>query len=157
VLVALPAVASASIVPGVSIAGVRLGDSQSAVRSRIGAPSHTQAGPPGSQVERWDYLTHDHLTVQFDHGRVTSVFVSAIPSKGLRPVEKTPSGQGLGSPMSAFAKAYPGACSPPVPGRYPPVCSFQRGTRRMSIMVSGRYGMGWKAPAETIILQEVGR
>jgi hypothetical protein len=140
---------SATIVPGKSIAGVSLGDGQARVRSQLGPPPHVQLGQPGSGVVRWDYTARNHLTVLFGHGRVTSVFVSAIPHSG-RVFEHTKKGIGLGSPMSAVERAYPGHCDFPDPGMgAPPSCSFGR----MLFMVSGRYGMGRNAPVETIELQ----
>ena len=156
-LVVCPLAAAGSIVPGVSIDGVRLGQSAAAVRRILGPPPGTQQGPPGSQVVRWDYTAHNSLTVLLDHGRVTSVFVSTIPGRG-KVLDRTAKGIGLLSRMSAVAKAYPGHCQPPQPAfKAPPGCSWQTATARMTFQASGRYGSGWNAPVETIQLQLIGR
>ena len=144
-----------TIVPGVSIDGVRLGQSVATVRRILGPPPHTQNGPPGSQVVRWDYTAHNSLTVLLGHGKVTSVFVSTIPGRG-KVLDHTTKGIGLLSRMSAAAKAYPGHCQPPQPAfGAPPGCGWQTTKARMTFQASGRYGVSWHAPVETILLQYI--
>lgn len=151
VLVVAPAAIAGKIVPGVSIDHVRIGQSKAAVKHVLGPPPHIARGRKGSGVVRWDYTKHNHLTVVFVHDKVTSVFVLMIPGRG-RVLDHTSKGIGLGSKMSAVAKAYPGHCEAPGAG-YPPVCSWQAyWTTRMLFSASGRYGTGWKAPVETIKL-----
>ncbi len=147
-LVLVPSAAAGTIVPGVSIAGVKLGDSAAAVRSRLGAPANIQKGPPGSGVVRYDYPTHNRMAVVITNGRATSVSVTALP--GERVYDRTSRGLGLLSPMSALSKAYPASCFKYGPA--PPGCTFDRGRTWMRMSVSGRYGMGWKAPLESIEL-----
>jgi hypothetical protein len=142
-------------VPGISINGVRLGQSAAAVRKILGPPPHMQKGAPGSQVVRWDYTAHNSLTLLLNHGKVTSVFVSTIPGRG-KVLDRTAKGIGLLSRMSAVAKAYPGHCQPPAFGA-PPGCSWQTATARMTFQASGRYGSGWNALVETIQLQLIAR
>ncbi len=149
-LAATPALAG-SIVPGISIDGVRIGQSADQVRRVLGPPPHTAKGREG--FVRWDYTAHNHLTVNLVNGKVVSVFVSMVPGQG-RVLDHTAEGIGLLSKMSAANKAYPGQCSPPDPAvGNPPGCGFQNyWTTRMGFSASGRYGTGWKAPIETISL-----
>lgn len=154
-LVICPLAVAGAIVPGVSIDGVRLGQSAATVRKLLGPPPHLQQGPPGSQVVRWDYTSHNSLTVLLDHGKVTSVFVSTVPGRG-KVLDRTAKGIGLLSKMSAVAKAYPGHCQPPA-APAPPSCGWQTATTRMTFQASGRYGSGWNAPVETIQLQLIAR
>jgi hypothetical protein len=147
-LAAAPALAG-SIVPGISIDGVRIGQSADQVRRILGAPPHTAKGRAG--LVRWDYTAHDHFTVDLVNGKVVSVSVSMVPGQG-RALDHTAEGIGLLSKMSAANKAYPGQCSPPNPP-YPPVCGFQQyWTTRMLFQASGDYGNGWKEPIVTIKL-----
>jgi hypothetical protein len=150
-LAATPALAG-SIVPGVSIDGVRIGQSADQVKRILGAPPHTAKGRAG--FVRWDYTAHDHLTVDLVNGKVVSVSVSMVPGQG-RALDHTTEGIGLLSQMSAANKAYPGQCQPPDPAvGNPPGCGFQNyWTTRMGFAASGRYGIGWKAPIETISLE----
>jgi hypothetical protein len=137
----------------VSIDGVKLGMSAAAVRAKLGAPPHIQPGPSGSGYERWDYKAHNSLTVNLARGRVTSVFVTRIPGRS-KVLDRTAKGIGLGSPMSAVEKAYPGHCYFPDPSiNLPPVCNWQTSKVMMTFQASGRYGLGRKAPVETIQLQ----
>src|SRR5215210_1160869 len=94
-----PATASAPIVPGESIAGVKLHMLKDTVRAKLGRPGGA-ASQPAQHVERWDYPKRDHLTVTFYRGRVESLFVTAVPSKARR-VELTSKGIGLKSKFSA--------------------------------------------------------
>ena len=147
-LAAAPALAG-SIVPGVSIDGVRIGQSADQVRRVLGAPPHTAKGREG--LVRWDYTAHNHLTVDLVNGKVVSVSVAMIPGQG-RALDHTTEGIGLGSKVSAVEKAYPGHCQGPTPGSAPG-CSWQTYTTAFGFGTSGRYGTGWKAPVENIQLE----
>ena len=147
-LVAVPAATAGSIVPGISLAGVKLGDSAAAVTARLGAPANKQPGSPGSGVVRFDYPTHNRLSIVIRKGRVDSIVMTAL--RGERVYDRTTKGVGLLSTMAAWRKAYPGRCSRYAPS--PPGCVFERGTTSMLLQVSGRYGMGWTAPLESIQL-----
>jgi hypothetical protein len=150
VLLAAPVARAGSIVPGVSIDGVRIGQSEAAVRRVLGPPPHTAKGRSG--VVRYDYAAHNHLTVTFAQGKVILVFVSMVPGQG-KVLDHTAEGIGLLSKMSAVAKAYPGQCQPPA-AEAPPGCAWQQAwTTRIGFVASGRYGTGWKAPVETIQLE----
>jgi hypothetical protein len=144
----VPIATAGTIVPGVSLAGVKLGDSAAAVKTKLGAPANMQPGPPGSGVVRYDYPTHNRLAIVLRKGRVESIAVVAI--RGDHVVDRTTKGVGLLSTMAAWKKAYPGACFRLAPA--PPGCTFARGKQWMRLQVSGHYGMGWAAPLESIQL-----
>jgi hypothetical protein len=144
----VPAATAGAIVPGVSLAGVKLGDSAAVVKTKLGAPADMQPGPPGSGVVRYDYPTHNRLAIVFRKGRVDSIAVVAV--RGEHVADRTTKGVGLLSTMAAWKKAYPGACFRLAPA--PPGCTFIRGKTWMRLQVSGRYGMGWAAPLESIQL-----
>jgi hypothetical protein len=159
--VALAAVAGAAtvsaravVVPGTSLAGVSLGQTQATVRTHLGAPPHVQAGAPGTSAARWDYPAHNRLGITFNGGRVVSVVVTAL--RGEKVYERTSRGVGLLSPMSAVSRAYPGACVPPQKAYgSPPRCFWRHGHVEMSFETSGRYGTGWNAPVESIELTKI--
>lgn len=148
VFVAVPAAAAGTIVPGISLAGVKLGDSAAAVTTRLGTPASKQPGPPGSGVVRYDYPAHSRLSIVIRNGRVDSIVMTAL--RGERVYDRTTKGVGLLSTMAAWQQAYPGHCFRYAPA--PPGCTFERGTTWMRLQVSGRYGMGWAAPLESIEL-----
>lgn len=131
-----------------SIAGIRLGENESSVRSKLGPPPHIQPLPGSKTVYRWDYPTR-RMSIMIGHRKVTLVFITTVPGKPQR-IDRTSKGIGLLSPMSAVLKAYPGNCNwyPPSP----PGCGWRSGRTEMTFQVSGRYGMGLKAPLETIQL-----
>ena len=134
--------------PGISLAGVKLGDSAAVVTTRLGAPVNKQSGPPGSGVVRYDYPTHNRLSIVIRNGHVGSVVMGAL--RGERVYDRTSKGVGLLSTMAAWRNAYPGQCFKYGPA--PPGCTFDRGTGWMRLQVSGRFGMGWAAPLESIEL-----
>lgn len=90
---ALAPAASASIVVGRSIDGVKLGDSQARVRQVLGKPASTAQG--------WDYLKGLEGRVSFDaHGHVRGIWTGS-------PKQKTSRGIGVGSSLAKLKRAYP--------------------------------------------------
>jgi hypothetical protein len=104
---AIPVAANALIRPGISVAGVSLGATKSAVQKTLGAPtSKVDEGEPGvdsTNVTRW---TYSKLTVFFQpwgaRGRVSRVETT-------RTTEKTAQGIRPGSTRMAMRTAYPTA------------------------------------------------
>ena len=142
-------VASAgSIVPGVSIDGVRLLQSRATVRRNLGAPPVTHK--VRSDLIRYVYPAHNNLNVFLLNGRVVRVYVTALPGQRVR--DHTSNGIGLLSRMSAARAAYPGHCSKTYADA-PPVCTWQTSDAFIIFKTSGRFGLGWKAPVESIDLQ----
>ena len=148
----------ADIVPGISIAGVRLGDGPAKVRAKLGPPPqirHVPAAPAGTF--EWGYTRKQlgDVGIAFDHNRVIRIFIAGLPRKGAPVVsERTKEGIGIGSPMSAVDRAYPGHCFFQNPKlHHPPVCTWFNSTSLMAILASGRFGYGRNTPAETIKLE----
>jgi hypothetical protein len=97
--------ALATIVIGQSIAGVKLGESQSQVTAQLGAP--TFARPPDYQgAIEWNYAKPPLLgAMSFAHGELVSMWT-------LSTHQKTSQGVGVGSSLAQVRKAYPKAkCS----------------------------------------------
>lgn len=94
-LVAGAAPAEAKIVPGQSVAGVKLGDSAARVRAVLGAPER------GSNLLNARYIRRHGLGVYFIAGRVFDITVVRRPqaAKGIR----------VGSARAALTRAYPKA------------------------------------------------
>jgi hypothetical protein len=149
----------ASIVPGVSIAGVRLGDGTAAVRAKLGSPPQTlhYPGDPAGHFQ-WGYSrgARGDIGISFDRNRVVRIFINSPLVRKGGPVlsERTTKGIGLGSAMSAVESAYPGKCYFPGKGSHaPPSCSWTAANTMMLFQSSGRLGLGRSVPVETIVLQ----
>jgi hypothetical protein len=85
------------VVPGKSMAGVRIGDSLSAVRRVLG--NRYRAMPPGLHPPGSQEYVFTFVTVRFRGGRVSAVFSSA---PGLR----TSEGLALGQPVTRITRLY---------------------------------------------------
>ena len=144
-VVAVPVAAAGTIVPGISLAGVKLGDSAAAITTRLGPRAHKQPGPPGSGVVRYDYPTHNHLTVVMHNGHAESISMTAL--RGDHVYDHTAKGVGLLSTMAAWRSAYPADCFKNGPA--PPGCTFNRGTTWMRLLANGT---SWATPLLSIEL-----
>ena len=102
----LAAPASARIVVGESIAGVKLLDSKSAVRSKLGRPTDVHKRTESSP-ERW-YYSDDRLRLQIEFNKHGVHELGTSSSS-----QRTAKGIGPGSRFSAVARAYPDACADP--------------------------------------------
>ncbi len=92
---AVAPVASAKIVVGQGIAGVKVGDSQARVRQVLGKPASTEQG--------WDYPKTLMGVVGFDAKRhVNGIWTGS-------PKQKTSKGIGVGASVARFKRAYPHA------------------------------------------------
>jgi hypothetical protein len=98
--------AQAKVVIGQSVAGVKLGESQSQVTAQLGSPTFQQPPDTKGEVE-WNYAKQPLLgAMSFGaNGELTGLWTS---SKG----QKTSKGIGPGSSLAQVRKAYPKAkCS----------------------------------------------
>ena len=102
VLLACATAAQARIVVGVGMAGIRLGDSAASVKQKLGAPQSVMHHP-GDPESIYNY-TRRKLLVRVRQGR------GVIELNTFSAQEKTTSGLGVGSLLSAVDKAYPGSC-----------------------------------------------
>jgi hypothetical protein len=100
-MVAAPA-ATAAIVVGQGIAGIKLGDSEAQVSSALGAPSLQQ--PPDTQgVVSWNYTKPPLMgVVGFTAGHVTGMWTDSKQQRTSKRV-------GPGSSLAQVRKAYPAA------------------------------------------------
>lgn len=108
ITVAVPT-ASAKIVIGQSIAGVKLGDTEAQVRQLIGKPSECSLCNKTETV--WNYEKGFEGKVSFDaQGRVKAMYTASRrqkTSKGIHTIGL--SGKGHGSSVAEIRQAYPGA------------------------------------------------
>ena len=148
-VVSIAAADSATIVPGVSLAGISIGDRATAVRDTLGAAPIRRAGPTGSGIVRWEYPDHNNLVVTLERGAVTSVLVTA--EKGDEIVDKTVGGLGLLTPASTMAKAYHRNCG--WEQGFLPLCRWTTATTDMTFRATGDYGDGRDAPIQVIELE----
>ncbi|WP_320670403.1 hypothetical protein [Patulibacter defluvii] len=96
--------AAARIVPGSSIAGVRLGAGVQDVRDRLGPP--TRITHPASEITgNLTVYAYRGLTVTFGPGDPGDAKVISVSSG--RRAERTAAGIGVGSARSALRRAYP--------------------------------------------------
>jgi hypothetical protein len=88
----LPAAGSAVIVPQHSIAGVKLGMTETQVRSKLGKPLKVRSG--SNIFGKWRQLTYRRVTVSFQSGsKATDVMTKSAQ-------ERTASGVGVGSTLA---------------------------------------------------------
>jgi hypothetical protein len=108
----LTSAASASIVVGQSIDGVKLGETQAQVRAQLGKPSYTD--PPDSKGNSdWGYTKGLLGRVGFDSTlRVDAVWTASSKqqtSKGIHTARESGKKTIPGSSLSQVRKAYPNA------------------------------------------------
>ena len=139
----------ATIVPGVSLAGIQIGDTGAIVRAAVGAPAAKRFGAVGSGTVVWKYPAHNGLVVTFDRGKVASVEVSA--EDGDKIVDQTATGVGLLTPISAVAKAYPRKCG--FEQGFLPLCRWTTPTTQMIFLGSDDSGSWRNAPILSIELR----
>lgn len=149
VLASTAGAGSATIVPGVSLAGISIGDKPAAVREAVGAPMTRRVGPTGSGVVRWEYPSHNNLVVTFERWLVTSVLVSAV--KGDEIADHTAGGFGLLTPTATVARAYRRNCG--WESGFLPLCRWTTATTEMTFRATGDYGAGRDAPIQAIQLE----
>lgn len=142
----------ATIVPGVSLAGIEIGDTGAMVRAAVGAPAAKRFGAAGSGTVLWKYPAHNGLVVAFDHGKVVSVEVSA--EDGEKIVDQTAGGVGLLTPISTVAKAYPQKCG--FERGFPPLCRWTTPTAEMIFLAADDAGSWRNAPILSIELRSNG-
>ncbi|HEY5160468.1 MAG TPA: hypothetical protein VII83_05275 [Gaiellaceae bacterium] len=88
----LSSAASAAIVPQSSIAGIKLGMSESAVKAKLGAPLRVRSG--SNLFGHWRRLVYGRVTVSFQNGnKATSLTTKSS-------LEKTANGVGVGSTLA---------------------------------------------------------
>lgn len=103
-LLLVPSVASARIVPGSSIAGVKLGASVEDVRGVLGTPRRI-SHPSNEITGTTTVYAYRGLTVTFGPGSAAEATVIAVSSG--RRAERTARGIGVGSSRGALRRAYP--------------------------------------------------
>ncbi len=139
---------SGTIVPGVSLAGVGVGQSAGTVRATFGAPPVKRVGSAGSETVRWEYADHNNLVITFTRGKVAAVMVSA--DKGDQIIDRTGDGFGLLTSVATMAKVYRRNCGFE-PGFFP-LCRWTTDRGDMIFRVTGDYGDGPNAPIQVIEL-----
>jgi hypothetical protein len=98
--------ASATIVLGQSIAGVKLGESQTQVKAQLGSPTLEQAPDQQGNVE-WNYAKPPLMGAATFAANGQLIGIWTISKQ-----QKTPQGIGVGSSLAQVRKAYPKAkCS----------------------------------------------
>lgn len=126
-----PGTAEARIVPGVSVAGVELGDTQAQVKAALGKPE------AGSTVLNYRYIRSRGFGIYFIAGRVFEISVVRRP-------QATPRGIRVGSTLAALRAAHRGvACRKAVVGRGVVECSLRgrhagRSTETLFVTRGGR-------------------
>ena len=149
--VAIAGAGGATIVPGVSLAGVSLGDSQAAVRDTLGAPPVRRSGSFASGSVRWEYAARNNLIITFDRGKVSEVTLSAV--KGDQIIDRTATGFGLLTPAATIAKAHRRNCG--FESGLLPLCRWTTSKGDMTFLVTGDYGDGPNAPIQSIRLERL--
>lgn len=117
-LAALPAAAQATIIPGKSVAGLKLGDTTAKVKKVLGKPE------AGSNMLNYRYIRRHGIGVYFVAGRALEIMVTRRP-------QATKSGIRVGSTSKALKKAYPRAkCRPAVVGKDTVECRLSSRSKR---------------------------
>jgi len=126
-----PGSAEATIVPGVSVAGVKLGATQAQVRAALGRPE------AGSNVLNYRYIRSRGLGIYFIAGRAFEITVVRRP-------QATPKGIRVGSTLAALRRAHRGvSCRRGVTGRNVMECALRgrlagRATETLFVTRAGR-------------------
>ena len=126
VLIVVPAASEATIVPQRSIKGVKLGDSLSDVRGRLGKPDAVifNRNPIIGRVRTYKY----GLTYVGFNGAGADATVDAISTASRK--ERTSKGVGVGSPRAQVASRVPGVkCAVEFGVDHCYVGTFRAGTR----------------------------
>lgn len=92
VALALSASGSAAIVPQHSIAGVKLGLSERAIKAKLGRPLRIRKGT--NLIGHWRRLVYPRITIAFQNGDKATFILTRSP------LEKTASGVGVGSTLA---------------------------------------------------------
>ncbi|MGE4425988.1 MAG: hypothetical protein AB7G37_06015 [Solirubrobacteraceae bacterium] len=112
VILLAPGVASAAIVPGSSIAGVRIDATDATVRDRLGTPRRISRPVSEIHGQRITIYRYAGLTVTFGPGPAAERRVTSLSTTSRR--QRTSKGVRVGSRRSLLRRAYPNLTCEPV-------------------------------------------